>query len=724
VHGITTQAETVMIEAESHSEPQLPLVNKTTPEVIDIESISEANPVAPLSEIVVESGEEIQTQKFQESPTKSFPATQPDLAKLFDDGLAAYRKHDWIAARELFTAVVQQEPEYTRDGKAVDIRQDIDRRLTARGSPTELPELTSLGLQPSTQYLAKTPAKRRWLAWVALGVFALAVVVLIVVSGSDSRQGNALPTPTQSGGTPLVASIPTSISTSDATATPQSTLVAPSPTPFLDFTSLAEILTGGEIIQPQQLVYDDNFNYLSSAKWTRNAEGSDVQVTSGILYLAGKSYWANSIEYKPSVKEGQAVVVVFKYEPGTESEIYLDVGEWEQSDYRRWGIYPGADPSMNLFDGFSNEGGPTPLVGNLTMVPDRWYYTLLNISCTGEFSAVIWEKDMPQNRAEYHHQFSDRWQKKSWDFKVAADQGTVVVDTFAILSITDCENNDTNTSQSGLTETCIQQEYSEVKPNRKVYTSFWEDPQPTPGYVSFGYEAVYVSESANPSEEDPRISVLGGNRNPVWSPDGKSIAYIHITEDWSSSQVILADWPQSTSHTIEGDYAAISVGLGWSPDGKEIVFENADNTIGNYGIFVLDVQTGGIRRIVQNRSGGHPWSEDLSWSPCGDKIAFWVREGSDGNDADGWVIYTIDIDGTDMTRITDVDDGRGLLGPLLWSVDGQFLILTSFTVDSEENRGPYEIWVASVDSGEFYPLTNPIWIVDQTYYPWFRYLTP
>lgn len=203
VPGITTQAETVLIETLSPPETQLSMAVEPMLEVA-IESVSETNPVEPASDVVVEPRENMQPQELPEPSPPSFPATKPDLAKLFDDGLAAYQKQDWIAARELFTTVVQQEPEYAYEGKAVDILADIERRLATKESLKESPEMLSLEVRSLPPHPVKTSTKRRLPVWTVFGVIALAVVTLIVANSIDSRKG--FTTPTQSHETPSVAS--------------------------------------------------------------------------------------------------------------------------------------------------------------------------------------------------------------------------------------------------------------------------------------------------------------------------------------------------------------------------------------------------------------------------------------------------------------------------------------------------------------------------------------
>jgi WD40 repeat protein len=260
----------------------------------------------------------------------------------------------------------------------------------------------------------------------------------------------------------------------------------------------------------------------------------------------------------------------------------------------------------------------------------------------------------------------------------------------------------------------LRQQTTWAQPPLYTYNSDREDPQPTPGYVSFDYEGIYVSSTGEASDSDPRISDLGGNRDPVFSPDGRWIAYIHVSGDFETSFVRITDRFGQSVRLIEGDYSAASLnGLSWSADGRLIAF--ADSDAG--GVSIMDVTTGALRMVV-GKTG-----EDISWSPDGQRIAFWVREGSDGNDDDGWVLYVVAPDGSNLTRVTEPDDRRGEFGPLLWTYDSRSLTFVSFPVFGE-SRGNYETWIVSADGSDPQLMQTGIVVIDQRYYPWLRYRGP
>lgn len=99
----------------------------------------------------------------------------------------------------------------------------------------------------------------------------------------------------------------------------------------------------------------------------------------------------------------------------------------------------------------------------------------------------------------------------------------------------------------------------------------------------------------------------------------------------------------------------------WSPNGKKIAFTRTAGARRNTDIYIMNAD-GSNKKLVTNerlipgdiREDGHP-----AFSPSGRKIVFW--RGPD--------LYTINVDGTNLTQITS--DGRKTLeGSPVWSPDG------------------------------------------------------
>jgi tricorn protease len=98
-------------------------------------------------------------------------------------------------------------------------------------------------------------------------------------------------------------------------------------------------------------------------------------------------------------------------------------------------------------------------------------------------------------------------------------------------------------------------------------------------------------------------------RNPSWSPDGKTIAY--FSDEGGEYQMVLA--PQNgkgESKKIKLNGSGFYVNPIWSRDSKKILFTDNSQTVS-----YLDVESGKITKIVEPKHGFGPGLNASSWSP-------------------------------------------------------------------------------------------------------------
>ena len=166
---------------------------------------------------------------------------------------------------------------------------------------------------------------------------------------------------------------------------------------------------------------------------------------------------------------------------------------------------------------------------------------------------------------------------------------------------------------------------------------------------------------------------------PIWSPNGARIAFNRVqpppkppySKGWKSEVWVMNADGAGQRRLANGFPSA------WSPDGKRIAFAGPDRP----GLYVMKTDGSGQRRLNAANFGS------ATWSPDGKKILFTRYErGSHGKRSD---IYVMDTDGSGERRLTE----RG--HDPHWSPDGEKISFVS------GRDGDYEIYVMNADgSGE------------------------
>ncbi|WP_420630637.1 hypothetical protein [Candidatus Leptofilum sp.] len=176
------------------------------------------------------------------------------------------------------------------------------------------------------------------------------------------------------------------------------------------------------------------------------------------------------------------------------------------------------------------------------------------------------------------------------------------------------------------------------------------------------------------------------NSCPTWSPNGELITFASHAEMSSGFALHLMNSDGSNISSPLYSWAGTSAEcplIDWSPDGKRIA------TISRNLLILEGSQFREIRTVMECATG-YP-----DWSPDGNRIVFAADQCT--NDLTQGEIFVIDVDGTNLQRLTN--NSHGDYRPV-WSPDGQQILFVSL------RDGNREIYIMNSDGSEQINLTK------------------
>lgn len=201
---------------------------------------------------------------------------------------------------------------------------------------------------------------------------------------------------------------------------------------------------------------------------------------------------------------------------------------------------------------------------------------------------------------------------------------------------------------------------------------------PTGARAVFGFRGEIVTVPAEKGDPRNLTNTTGAHeRFPVWSPDGKSIAYFSDESGEYELHVRQQDGKgQAKKYALQkpGFYCVPS----WSPDSKKIVY--TDNT---QSLYLMDVETGEIRKIASeyiisvgpygNISGA--WSPDSKWIAYSLNTPAYIKR-----------VYVYSLEKDESYAITD---GMSDVSDPVFDKSGKYIYFFAST-----DAGPVRHWFA------------------------------
>ncbi len=205
-----------------------------------------------------------------------------------------------------------------------------------------------------------------------------------------------------------------------------------------------------------------------------------------------------------------------------------------------------------------------------------------------------------------------------------------------------------------------------------------------------GELAEQLLENGVPSGPPRRLTDQAGNAShPVYSPDGRWIAYYLVKDGERDIWIIQAGGGQPVKFT---DDPGQDVHPAWSPDGSMLAFASIRS--GVYDIWVAPVRDGMRSGEPRRLTDGSLRAFSPVWSPDGSEIAF---VGSDGDRLEVWIVPS--DGGAPPSRLTrGVDATR-----VRWDF-AKGMILAAATC-GEDRRS---LWTVSPETGEARLLDPPV----------------
>lgn len=178
---------------------------------------------------------------------------------------------------------------------------------------------------------------------------------------------------------------------------------------------------------------------------------------------------------------------------------------------------------------------------------------------------------------------------------------------------------------------------------------------------------------------DPTFEAI----SPVWSPDGKQVAFAGGRYPTTGLYVTNADGSGRALRLTKFAGASGSFTWArWSPDGRRLVYDASQWSLG-HGMWMVNadgtnehsIETGFPMRPAFCDCGTNDGESSPTWSPDGQRIAFFR---TDSATAAGPQLYVMGADETGAIALNNpaIDDS-----PMQWSPDGKFILVTTADID-------------------------------------------
>ena len=184
--------------------------------------------------------------------------------------------------------------------------------------------------------------------------------------------------------------------------------------------------------------------------------------------------------------------------------------------------------------------------------------------------------------------------------------------------------------------------------------------------------------------------------SPRWSPDGRHLIMALITD--GVSRLFISKPDGSGLIPLATGYG-INISPSWSPRGDQVVYMS--DRLTQKHLYVINIDGSNDHRITFE--GGYNGSP--AWSPRGDRIAFVAGDPAQsgrGGSRRVFNIYTSDVNGRNIVKLTGVSGQEGDNVNPAWSPDGLHILFGS----DRASRGVFQIYRMYWNGGDVHPVVT------------------
>ncbi len=250
----------------------------------------------------------------------------------------------------------------------------------------------------------------------------------------------------------------------------------------------------------------------------------------------------------------------------------------------------------------------------------------------------------------------------------------------------------------------------------------WAEPIVGEGMATEG-TAIYVRELQPPAGKAKRISAATENdateQHVAWAPDSKRLAFLSDAESTGQSQLYVADADGGHVRKLT-DIKGFLADPVWAPDGKSVAIlftENApraagplepmtpeqgliENEVYEQRIAVVDVASGKMRQC----SPPDLYVYEYDWAPDSKSFALTAAHGAGDSN---WYVAQIYTLGLDDGKLAPVYKPRWQIAGPRWSPDGKSIAFIEGLMSDEGSTGG-DIFVVPEEGGVAHDVTSGI----------------